>query len=64
MAALVVFVPYEWTMHIFFPGPIKLSVEANKLWSNNLSKDRSFDWYMYLVFDILTNPNRATLTKK
>ena len=35
---------------------------VNKLVSNNVNKDRSFQ--RYLVLDILTNPDRVTLTKK
>ena len=56
----VVFVSYG-TMHIFLPGTIWLSVQVNKLVGNNVSKDRSF--LQYLVWDILTNPDRVTLAK-
>ena len=56
--ALVVF----GTTHIFLSAPILLSVSVNKLVSNNVSKDRSFQWY--LVLDSLTNPDIVTLRKK
>ena len=62
-AATVVYDPYgTMHMHTVLPGPIWLSLEVNKLVSNNFSKDRSFQ--RCIVLDILTNPDWVTLTKK
>ena len=57
----VVYDPYGM-MYTLLPGHIKLLVGVNKSVSNNVSIDRSFQ--RYLVLDILTNPDRAILTKK
>ena len=42
--------------------PFSFQFKLNKLVSNNVSKDISFQ--RYLVFDILTNPDRVTLPKR
>ena len=57
----VVYDPYGM-MYTLLPGHIKLLVGVNKSVSNNVSIDRSFQ--RYLVLHILTNPDRAILTKK
>ena len=55
-AATVVYDPYgTMHMHTVLPGPIWLSLEVNKFFSNNFSKDRSFQ--RCIVLDILTNPD-------
>ena len=54
--------PYG-TVYTFLPEPtIQVSVEVNELVSNNVSKDRSFQ--RYLIFHILTKPDRVTLPQK
>ena len=54
--ATVVYDPYgTMHMHTVLPGPIWLSLEVNKLVSNNFSKDRSFQ--RYIVLDVLANPD-------